>query len=427
MFEISKKVFRNALIYIFGALLSVLLIWYLIYHLFSGFESEIETTPAIIATEASTLQLDAYIVRDETVIYASSEGGINYMYDDGEKVSAGAVVANIYSGSGAEQVADRILSIDKKIDVLNNSSVSDKATKNDTKVLDNKINELFYIMRDKIEDGNIEYALYKKDELLTNLNKRQIITQNVSGYEEQIIALQTERDTLTGQLINLEENITVDKSGYFYSSADGYENIFDYSKINELTLDDYSNIINSDPVDLSQSLTVGKLVNKTEWYILSEITQEQLKKFTEGNEYSVVFPYNSDASVKMKLERIIRENDSEQVVLVFKTNILLDNFNYMRKQSIQIVEESYTGYKIPSNSVRVVDGKKGVYILNGNTVFFKEIEILSEHNGYAIVKEQPTYLDDEEYYKKLGLYDMVIVSGKKLYDGKIIGYSGVES
>jgi hypothetical protein len=420
----TKKLFKNIMIYFFSAALSILLIWYIIYHLFNGFQTKLETVPAILETKSNSMLLDAYIVRDETVLYATNEGGVNYLYDDGAKVSAGTVVAKIYSGEGAREVADKILSIDKTINILENSSVSGNATKTDTIAIDRKINDIFFIIRDKIEDGDVEFALYRKDELLTYLNKRQVITQNVSGFDEQIIALQAERNELTGQLINLDESITVLKPGYFYSNADGYENTFDYSNIQSMTLKQYYDAVDSDPIDHSNSLAVGKLINSPEWYVMSEISSDQLKKFTEGNTYPLTFPYNSDVVIKMKLERIIKENNSESAVLVFKTNTMPDNFNYLRKQSVQIVEESYTGYKIPSNALRVVDGVKGVYILSGNTVKFKEVEVLIEFSGYFLVKEQPTYLEDENYNKKLGLYDIVIISGKNLYDGKIVSNAG---
>ncbi len=411
-------------VYFFSAALSVLLIFYILYHLFAGMDKDIETTPAVIATKANSIVLEAYVLRDETVLLASQEGGVNYLFDDGEKVSSGAVVANIYSGVGAEEVADRILAIDKRVDVLENSGVSKNTTKSDSILIDSKINELFYLLRDKIEDGDFEYALYRKDELLTFLNKRQVLTQNISGYDDQITALKDERDALTGQLINLEENITVSRSGYFYSDVDGYEGIFDVSGIDSMTIESYDRIVNSEPKDLSGTLTVGKIVNSTEWYIMSEISKEQLKSFTEGNSYSILFPYNSDVSVAMNVHRIIRENGSDRVILIFKTNFMPENFNYLRKQNIQIVEESYTGYKVPANAVRVVEGVEGVYILSGNTVVFKEISVLAEQDGFFIVKEQPTYLDDEFYYKKLGLYDMIITAGKNLYDGKIISNAG---
>lgn len=421
------KHLKNAAIYFFSAAMSVLLIWYVLYHLFSASDKEITTTPAVIATKSNSVLLDGYIVRDESVLYASSEGGVNYLFDDGERIAANTVIANIYSGAGAAEVSDKILAIDKKVSILENSSVSDKATKVDTNILDGKINEIFYLMRDKLEDGDMEYALYRKDELLTYLNKRQVITQNIDGFEDQIISLIRERETLSGQLINLEENITSSVPGYFYSQIDGYEEIFTPTVLKELTLDGFYKLVDSDPVDYSQSLTVGKLVNSTEWYVVSEISSEDVKKFAEGNTYDVVFPFNSDKVINMTVDRIIKERGKESSVLVFKTNYTPEDFHYFRKQNVQIIDESYTGYKIPANAVRVVDGVKGVYVLAGNTVGFREIEVLTEQDGYFIVKEQPTYLEDEFYYKKLGLYDLVITSGKNLYDGKIISVSGVDS
>ena len=422
----TKKFMKNATFYVVSAIMSVLLIWYILYHLFAGFDKEVVTTPAVLATKANSISLVGYIVRDETVLKASREGGVNYLFNDGDKVASGAVVANHYSGIGLAEVSDKILAIDKRLDILENSGVSDKTTQSDTKLIDDKIYEMIFTMRDRIEDADFEYVLYRKDELLTYLNKRQVITHNVTGYDDQIITLREERDALSGLLVNLEENITAERPGYFYSEVDGYEGIFNTSDINDMSLSKFDTIVNSEPVDLSSTFSIGKVVNSSEWYVLSEVTVDEVKRFGEGSSYDVVFPYNSDTAVKMTLNKIIRQNDSEKAVLVFKTNIMPDGFNYLRKQDIQIVEESHTGYKIPANAVRVVDGVEGVYILNGNTVSFKEITVLVEQDGYFIVKEQPTYFEDEFYYKKLGLYDMVITSGKNLYDGKIIGNSGVE-
>ena len=420
----TKKTIKNVVIYVVSAALSVLLVWYILYHLFNGFETKIETTPALYATQSRTLELDAYIVRDETVLYAKQPGGVNYLFDDGEKVGLGTVVANVYSGTGVQEVTDKIIAIDQKIEILEQSGVPSNITQTDTKNVDDKINELIYVIRDKIEDGDIEYALHKKDELLTLLNKRQIITQNVSGYDEQIVALQTEKNNLTGQLINLEDQVKVPSSGYFYSSIDGYESNFNVSKLKNMTVESYTEMVSSDPFDISSSLGIGKIVNSSEWYIVSEVAKSDIKKFNEGDTHSIKFPYNTDIVIDMKLDKIIQTNDSDRIVLVFKTNNMPEGFNYLRKQTVQIIEENYTGYKIPSNAVRVSGNVKGVYILSGNTVKFKEVTVLIEQDGYVIVKEQPLYVDDPQYANKLGLYDMVITSGKDLYDGKIVNNAG---
>jgi len=60
----------------------------------------------------------------------------------------------------------------------------------------------------------------------------------------------------------------------------------------------------------------------------------------------------------------------------------------------------------------------GVFILVGNVVDFRFIEVILESDGYYIVAPQD--LDDPEYPTKLALYDIIITGGKDLYVGKII-------
>ena len=77
---------------------------------------------------------------------------------------------------------------------------------------------------------------------------------------------------------------------------------------------------------------------------------------------------------------------------------------------------------------------KGVYILAGNVVEFRKINIQVARDGYIIVdtyEDMKAYLDsltDEERSKKtadgweyLNLNDNIITSGNELYEGKVIG------
>ena len=68
----------------------------------------------------------------------------------------------------------------------------------------------------------------------------------------------------------------------------------------------------------------------------------------------------------------------------------------------------------------LVDGKTGVYTLDGNVVRFKETKVLYEDEGMYICEMpmldgRPTVLK-----KQLSLYDAVVVSGRDLYEGKIL-------
>ena len=79
-----------------------------------------------------------------------------------------------------------------------------------------------------------------------------------------------------------------------------------------------------------------------------------------------------------------------------------------------VVKKEYSGLKVPRSALRVVDSKRGVYVLTGMQVKFVEVNVLFTYGDYMICEKQTS---DSTV---LRLYDEVIVKGKNLYDGKII-------
>ena len=87
----------------------------------------------------------------------------------------------------------------------------------------------------------------------------------------------------------------------------------------------------------------------------------------------------------------------------------------MRTGPMTVVKKEYSGLKIPKSALRVVNSKRGVYVLTGMQVKFVEVNVIYSDDDYMICEKQT---EDE---KVLRLYDEVIVKGKNLYDGKIVG------
>ena len=146
--------------------------------------------------------------------------------------------------------------------------------------------------------------------------------------------------------------------------------------------------------------------------------KSSVSNYRQGYTYNVTFPYSNNTNIKMTLYRTVTDISSDSALLIFKTDYSVPGFNYLRKQYVEISEESYEGIKVPTGAVRIIDGKKGVYILKGSVVAFKELEILTERDGYYIAA-LPDKENDEEYAKKLAVNDLIIVKGKKLYVDKV--------
>jgi len=416
----DTKYLKNVLIYIGSAVVSVLFIFYLCYHLYGSFGTDVETVLSESVTRAETLTFNAYIMRDEDLLYSNHTGDVNYLCEDGEKIAVGASIADIYA-SGSSSLRSQIKDIDTQINILKLSSPSGNNTSIDTSLIDSQINQLYHMIRNSIESGNTSYVLQKKNELLILLNKRNIIVKSVLDYDDQIAALEEERARLTSRLETVSETVVTSKSGYFYSAIDGYENIFSSQKVQDLTLEKFQEMKSSAPESTyvqQEGYAVGKLVTTYEWYAVCETTKETLRYFQTGAIYPVRYPYSSDIEISMTLEKIITDNSTDQALLVFRTGEIPENFNYLRMQTIEVVRQNYSGLGVPASAVRVVDGQEGVYTLIGNVVKFRKIDTLFEEEGYFIVKNYtPTESGYSEHLKR---NELIIVKGKNLYDGKII-------
>ncbi len=411
---------RHILFYIVSAVISLILIFYICYHLFGGFTSGIETVPATLVTRQEAMTLDGYLFRDERVLYSGTYGDVNYLYDDGEKVPMGEKLAEIHS-NGNPDLRTRIIAIDRQIALLEGSNLTSSAL-SDTTVIDNRIWQLYYLMRSHIESGDVEYAMHKKDEYLTLLNKRRIVTQTVKNYDDKISALKAERLGLTSSLTSVSAVLTAPVPGYFYATLDGCEDIFTAAALETLTVERFDQLIAAEPVSTdartADGYPVGKLVTNYVWHLACEVDGEQLREFSQNGNYSLMFPYNGDMVLKMKLIRILPDTMNERAVLLFETNVMPENFNYLRVQTVRVVREEHSGYRVPLSAVRVVDGQQGVYIRVGNYVRFRRIETLFESDGILLVR--PFDPEREDAVSYLNEKDEIITKGKNLYDGKVV-------
>ena len=413
----EKSALANFLIYLFSIVLSAAVILYLGYHFVNSFSSDLETEFAIQVTESDTIALDGYILRNETVVYASTTGGIASLQNDGTKVAVGSAIANIYSGT-APSVREDIINLDKKLELLEKSSVTDGLAASDTSVLDLRIQDSYLTIRQNAEAGVYSTLPQRRDDLLTLLNKRQIVTGVTEGYADVIASLETERALLTNTMDSISETVNAPVSGYFYSQPDGYEDIFTSSIASTLTFEQFDEIIAAEPKNVAAN-TVGKIATDFKWYVAAETDRDSLRFFNSGYYYTVAFPYNNDLQLDMKLINIVSSAGKNRVLLVFECSRIPEDFSFRRMQPIEVIRSSYTGYKVPISAVRLLDGEQGVYILVGNTVDFRKIDILLELDGYYIVAPQDIK-NDPDYMSKLALYDVIITGGKNLYVGKMI-------
>ena len=157
----------------------------------------------------------------------------------------------------------------------------------------------------------------------------------------------------------------------------------------------------------------GKLVSSYLWYLAGVVDTKHTKSFPVGKNIIVNFPDEGLENVSMKVESAEAVNGKLKVIL--SSTLMNETLANMRIENVEIVEQSYSGYKIPSNAIRFdKENHSGVYVLRGKIISFIEVEILYSQEEYVIVSASRTG------GRGLKLYDDVVIKGRDVYDGKVI-------
>ncbi|MBR4204045.1 MAG: hypothetical protein IKQ92_01060 [Clostridia bacterium] len=430
----------RVLLYALVSVLAVGLIFYVGFHLMGRFEKGLDLCDAVMKTVTTTVEADAFILRDETPVYAySSSGSVTAAVADGSKVPVGGRLANVYAVS-APEIEKRIAEIDVQIAELSKHTSEDRSLQSTTG-LDASIYDCFFAIAADCADGNAGSALARRVGLLVDMQKRAVLRGTVADYATQISALSAEKISLTSQLGTNLETVSAQNSGYFYAEYDGFGETFSSKKIADLTWEDFEALTESEPV-FHSGLCVGTLLTDFKWYIACPMTKTEAAELVNMYSCSVQF-LSSAESFNMKLTRILTEPAGDGAVAILCCEFVPSAFDFTRMQRVRISTVEYSGFELPMNAVRMLDGYQGVYVLDGVTVRFRRVNVIHENEDGTVIctgnsAENEALREEVRVANRragggasydetsLGTYywieenDVVIVGGTDLYSGKIM-------
>lgn len=397
--------------------LAIFAIVYLMIQMISGFTSDVTYEYASSQSFEKTLEKTAYLVRNEEVLYSEDSGILSYNVSESQKVGTGQLVATVYSNAQGIDIQNRIDEIDIKLAILKRSSIDTGYLTSDISKIDEKIGISLFSCRSSTENNDLSLIQKYKEELLINMNKRDLVTSGKGDFIEQIAALEAEKNRLTSTLQNPLSSVYSGKTGYFSTLLDGFESTFQPDLLKNMTISDFDAMINTERVQYPES-AIGKLITDFDWYTLCEVTASEAELMNVSQTYFVTYLYSSGQQLSAILERKVVQTDSDRVILIFRMEEVPSGFDYTRCQSIKIILESKSGIAFPSSALRVLDGKQGVYVVAGNVVKFKQVDIIDSSNSKFLSKEPDSNTENPNDY--LSKFDRVITGGKDLYVGQIL-------
>lgn len=398
-------------------LVVVFLALFLILQLYRSLYSSFATESAVYYEDYEGISITGLVIRDENLITSDAGGVMSYTIPEGGRVAKDGLVAEVYGSEAAAQAAQRTEELDAEIAELQTIQQYNDLSAADLDLLNTQIQTAFGHLLESSETGDYSGLDNHAAQLLSLLNRKQVVTGEVEGFADRIAALESEKASL-GAAAPVQ-TIASSYAGYFISSADGYEGVLSTDMIESLTPEQLETL---QPAAAPQNV-VGKVVSDYEWYIAARVNFSDSLKLAEGQELTLKTSLTTMPDLPVTVKRINKSGAEDDVAVVFSCKYMNGELAGIRTQPMTIVLHTYAGLRVSSQAVRiveqesVVDGqtvverKRGVYVYTGGEAKFVPVQILYATEGYSICEMS----GDSD---GLQLYDEIIVKGKDLYDGK---------
>lgn len=349
---------------------------------------------------------NAYIVRDETVYYATTDGIVYNISEDGDRVAQDESVCTVYSGDVDRNTLKQLHTIDTKISRLKtNGHVSDlyktDSDSSENRVAD-KMGEVFELARENDVAGIHDI----KDDI-NNLRKGASVSENT-----RIDILRVEREKTENAIASGKKDIISDRSGIFSSYVDGLETVLSPDRAEEYT-PAYINALKPDTSEyingkkIVSGTPLCKVMNNHIWYIAGVADSERAEMLKENKNVTVRFTNLTENDVEGEISYIGSPDSKGNCVFMVKVGTYVESAFSYRTVDAEIIFEEHSGYKVPTDAIRTGEGISDYYVYarKGSDAYKCDVNVLYSDptEGYSII------VSKEKADNNLGSMDRLIV------------------
>ena len=398
-----------------SVVICLFLIVYVSFHSVNLDSQPYQTEVALTYTISDSVEASGVIIREEQLISGQASGGVvSYQQSDGTVVREGSVIAEVYSSSSDISIRRQIRALEEQSAALQKVSDARSAEYSSTETVNRQINSEIDDYIALVHQGQISSISENKNELLYLLSQKDVIMGETESYESRIAQLQTEVDSLTSRLSGSLVQYTSPEIGYFARMTDGYESVLTPDSIETMTVEQIRNF--SQEKVVFDNSTLGKIVTDHHWYYAAVLPKSDSEKFIVGDTVYLNFNMYNITQIPFTVEEVrTDDSDPDNCMVLMSTSHMVPELLMVRNPSVQIDFTSYTGLRIPAKAKRYEGQQVGVYVLDGDVVRFKTINIIYESSEFILCGA------NSDLERPLEIYDQVIVEGTDLSDGKPVG------
>lgn len=403
--------------------------------LFSVFTPSYAYETAVLYTMSDSVDMEGLVLFEETLVEGRGEFG--YLVEDGERVSAGTPVAEIYTNADQSGIRSRLKTIDGQIALLEKSQ---NTSASQVDMLITQRSTALYDLLDGVDRLKLDDVSDSKEDYLTAQNKIQITTGEAENFNARIQELETQREALATRL-GAPEQITAPAGGYFIDAQKAAVLSVGMEEALELSPSEFAERL-KDGVEQTTEDHVGKIVSSYQWYFCGSCSLEEGERFANVKSVSICFPGRAETLLPATVVKVEKDAENDLAKVTLKCEYIGAEVLTLGQETARIIFESYTGLRINADAIRMIKEEvqitqpassqteggetgqilnsenfvRGVYVKYGNVAKFRRITTLYDGGAYILVPVNGKVGTSNE----VRMYDEIIVEGTDLYDGKLL-------
>ncbi len=412
----KKKNRRN-----FAFILFVAFVLCVAFNVIINMGDRLETMIVRRGSEEESIETDGYIFREQTVINAPEGGFLRYEADEDQRVKKGELVAYVYEKEISPSANSELKAVEAEIEKLSSKTGKRDVFSSDSKKVEQTIARNLKQIPRLGYQNEAEKIAEIRDEIDELIKSQRVIKGESTAENEE-----NELERLKQKKAVLEAEHGIDRSpvyapvaGSFTANLDGLEDVYTIEAVENITPSSLKELGRKNPKNnstnkISKDAPLGKIVNNYKWYVAVLLDAKVAEDLDVGDSVEIRFNELNVRTVQGTVAAVSPEEGGKVAVAV-KSSKYVEAIYSTSKVSVELIKHSYEGLKIPSESIRIVDGKTGVYVVRNDKARFFPVKILYNNKKWAVISES---LPDGETTIKL--YDELIVDGKNLYDNKVV-------
>ena len=380
------------------------------------FGDPLTTTLAYRYQVETATDLTGYVVREEAVLPDDGGGQRQLQRTEGERVSAGGLVALVYADQASVERQEEIRSLETQIEQLQYAREAalgaEVSQRLDAQILQNMVDYRAAVTADRLDRAEDWGA-----ELRSLVLKRDYTASDTTDVSARIAELQAQVDSLRAQAGASVRRVTAPQAGLYSAVVDGYEAVLTPESLETLMPGKLDRL---EPDEAARSASsVGKLVLGDAWYYAANLDEGEAALLQDSTGLKLRFAKGVSQDLDVELV-FVSEPEGGRVTAVFRGDTYLSELTLLRQQSAKVIRRTTEGIRVPIESVRLreetvtgEDGTEttvsqtGVYCVVGMEARFKPVDVLYSGEEFALVRSTLDRAED--------------VTAYDLYDGKVLG------